>query len=274
MRQVRLLLLSICISLGIAFQPVGHKYHHRSVVQSATTLRVSQQDAANAAYNLPPIPPNAKRLFLIRHGEVVNPGGTRKVFYGDMNVPLTLLGQQEACAAADYLKDHATLEAVYCSPLSRAYYGAQQVGSRQAAFLEPIRLDGFKELNRGLWRGQTKEEIGEDLLARFNACDPQATPASGESFPELKARVSEAHRTVLDSLHYGQAAAIVSHLQVTRCIVADALDIPIEEMTTIDIDTASVTCIDYVYHVLPQQTIRFQSFKPQAGLPSSDDGAN
>ena len=274
--------LPLLLQAALAFQPLvfsGTRVSGSNSRLLATVVRNPEaEDAAKAAYALPPIPPNGKRLFLIRHGEVVNPGGSRKVFYGDMNVPLTLLGQKEACVAADYLS-RSKLTAVYTSPLSRAFYGAQQVGARQQqqeTLLTPIRLQGLSELKRGAWRGKTKDEIGEEQLARFDACDLSVTPARGESFPALHQRVTAAlYDTILPSVPTGESAAIVSHLQVTRCLVAEALGVPLESMTQeIAIQTASITCIDYVNHVVPQQIVRFQSFKPEAGLPGSQDGAN
>jgi hypothetical protein len=34
-----------------------------------------------------------------------------------------------------------------------------------------VQLDGFRELHRGSWCGKTLDEIGPDLMARFDACD-------------------------------------------------------------------------------------------------------
>lgn len=45
---------------------------------------------------VPPIPATCKRLFMVRHGEVINPGGDRSVYYGAMDVSLSPLGEQEA----------------------------------------------------------------------------------------------------------------------------------------------------------------------------------
>ena len=56
------------------------------------------------APSLPPISPTSKRLFLVRHGEVINPGGNRPVYYGALDVPLSPLGEAEAQAAASYLE--------------------------------------------------------------------------------------------------------------------------------------------------------------------------
>jgi broad specificity phosphatase PhoE len=230
---------------------------------------------------LPPVGVTSKRLFLVRHGEVINPGGDRPVYYGAMDVPLSPLGMDEAKAAADYLQNF-DLELVVSSPLSRAVYGAEQVLARQPSRSTNnagvpggvvIPMEGFRELDRGSWCGLTKDEIGADMMARFDACDESVTPDGGESYPSLKERVLKARDEVLAKVSDGQAAAIVSHLQVTRCMLSDALGIPAEEMAGLKVATASITCIDYNFST-GTQTVRFQSFKPDIGLKTSKDGAN
>jgi broad specificity phosphatase PhoE len=237
---------------------------------------------------LPPLSPSAKRLFLVRHGEVINPGGDRVVFYGGMDVPLSDLGKLEAQAAAEYLSQF-DIARVFSSPLSRAAYGADQVLRRQlekrgadsaspdenpapgSAVAAVVVLDGFAELARGAWAGLTKEEIGADLLARFDACDESVTPEGGESYPALKRRVLAARDEALSQIEPGTVGCLVSHLQVTRSILSEALNMPTKEMVHLKIATASVTCIDYDGET---QTVQFQSFKPSVGLRESKDGAN
>jgi broad specificity phosphatase PhoE len=251
----------------------------------------------------PPLPlqaPTAKRLFLVRHGEVINPGGDRPVYYGAADVPLSPLGQQEAVAAGTYLRAFA-LSNVFSSPLSRAIYGANAVLEQQQVTEEPddkdngaamgqpkqelIILEGFRELDRGAWYGMTKDEIGPDLMNRFDACDETVTPANGESYPFLKRRVLQALDQALDQMQPGQAACVVSHLQVTRSILSQALGVPVEEMAALKVATASVTCIDYEELELEQSadasgspeytaTVHFQSFKPNVGLEQSKDAVN
>ena len=75
---------------------------------------------------IPRVGPNVRRLFLVRHGEVIPPGGVHGVHYGSQDVPLSPLGQLEAAAAAEALKSQ-PLYGVHSSPLSRAVYGAEQI---------------------------------------------------------------------------------------------------------------------------------------------------
>lgn len=249
---------------------------------STTTTTEKQQHLQPKApiMNSPPLPdlaPTAKRLFLVRHGEVINPGGDRAVYYGSMDVPLSPLGEDEAIAAAQYLQQF-NLQHVACSPLSRAIFGATKVMELQNAELSSsssldnlIVLEGFTEMDRGAWCGLTLEEIGPDLMARFDACDETVTPEGAESYPQLKARVLAARDQLLDHIDPGRAAAVVSHLQVTRSMLSDAIRMPIEEMSKLKIATASITCIDYDGDT---QTVHFQSFKPDSGLAKAKDGAN
>jgi broad specificity phosphatase PhoE len=220
---------------------------------------------------LPPIEPTTKRLFLVRHGEVVNPGEGRPVFYGAMDVSLSPLGESEAKAAAAYLQQF-DLEYVVSSPLSRAVFGANEVCSAQQDLKNNlVVLDGFKELDRGSWCGKTGDEIGADLLARFDGCDESVTPDGGESYPFVKKRVLEARDEVLGMLSPGRAAAVVSHLQVTRSMLSDAMDVPTNEMAGLKVLTASVTCVDFDLST-GTQTVHFHSFKPDVGLAKSNEG--
>ena len=158
---------------------------------SATTSMIGSSSSSGSDPNhLPAVAATAKRLFLVRHGEVINPGGDKAVYYGAMDVPLSALGEQEAVGAAQYLAQY-ELAAVFSSKLSRAIYGAEQVCQLQGAQCEGnvVQLEGFKELDRGDWCGKTLDEIGTDLMARFDACDESVTPANGESYPALKRRV-------------------------------------------------------------------------------------
>jgi broad specificity phosphatase PhoE len=181
------------------------------------------------------------------------------------------------------------LSNVFSSPLSRAIYGATSVLEQQQQVTEQsdekeqelIILEGFRELDRGVWYGRTKDEIGADLMNRFDACDESVTPEKGESYPTLKHRVLQALEEALVIMQPGQAACVVSHLQVTRSMLSQALGVPVEEMAALTVATASVTCIDYEIKSAdtcdsPEYTttVHFQSFKPNVGLEQSKDSVN
>jgi len=254
----------------------------RPVNTRISTFRGASEIAADAemfseehgdAPSLPPIPPTSKRLFLVRHGEVINPGGNRPVYYGALDVPLSPLGEAEAQSAAKYL-ERFDLQHVAASPLTRAIYGAHEVLRLQEYKTKSdlVIYEGFKELDRGDWCGLTFEEIGADMMRRFDECDESVTPANGESYPALKDRVLKARNELLSTTDFGQASAVVSHLQVTRSMLSDALEVPTNKMSGLKVATASVTCIDY--DIDTGQTLHFQSYKPSVGLQQANDMAN
>jgi broad specificity phosphatase PhoE len=294
------LLLTTLTSMKLArgFQLASHNSRSSSwgIAKSQSSLFSSSntdmtQSSASTAVAGPPLPlqsPTAKRLFLVRHGEVINPGGDRPVYYGAADVPLSPLGQQEAVAAGAYLRAFA-LSNVFSSPLSRAIYGATSVLEQQRVTEQQddkreqdlIILEGFRELDRGVWYGRTKDEIGADLMNRFDACDESVTPEKGESYPTLKRRVLQALEEALQIMQPGEAACVVSHLQVTRSMLSQALGVPVEGMAALTVATASVTCIDYERKSSDTSgspeytaTVHFQSFKPNVGLEQSKDSVN
>ena len=138
---------------------------------------------------------------------------------------------------------------------------------------EVLCYEGFTELDRGAWCGKTKAEIGEEMMKRFDACDDSATPLGGESYPALVDRVMNARDELLKKTDVGRASAVVSHLQVTRVMLSDALGLDVTQLAGLSIGTASITCIDYD-SASGESVVRFQSFKPDSGLEKSEDGAN
>jgi Histidine phosphatase superfamily (branch 1) len=121
-------------------------------------------DTMDTIPNIPPLPKTAKRVYWIRHGEVINPGAgqNKSVFYGSMDVPLSSFGQEEAIAAGKFLSQQdivGPLSNVYSSNLTRAIYGAEQVRIRQhqaqdetsSAPSEVIQVPGFMESWRMVW---------------------------------------------------------------------------------------------------------------------------
>jgi broad specificity phosphatase PhoE len=232
---------------------------------------------------LPPVPATSKRIFWIRHGEVINPGGTRSVYYGAQDVELSEFGKVEAQLAGQYLQQF-TLHNIYSSTLSRAIYGATQVIEYQKQKLKSSddipnlklkQLSEFIELDRGEWCGLTIDEIGRDKMKEFDNCNESVTPIGGESYPTVYNRVMNGKNIVLQQMLPGTSTAIVCHLQVTRCVVADALQISLKEMVQkVSIATASITCIDYNND--NTCTVHYQSFKPATvvGLQKAKDGAN
>lgn len=183
------------------------------------------------------------RLLLVRHGEVIPPAAD--CLYGGMDVPLSDLGRQQAVAAGREAAAH-PIERVYTSPLSRAVYGAEQLMAAQRSPPQLFTEPNLREIDRGSWGGRPRAEIEAECpggLDRLKV-DEHFAPPDGESPQALRERVREVYRRVIDATPPGGTAAIVSHMHVTRCVVADVLGLPFSRFGELDIPLASSSMVE------------------------------
>jgi broad specificity phosphatase PhoE len=171
---------------------------------------------------------DVKRLVLVRHGEVdLAMFDGKKCLYGGVDIPLSSKGRDEAAAAAAVLEGEEDISVLWASPLSRAVYGAERIAERQDGMgrsaAAVVRHDGFREVDRGEWVGQTLEEIGSEEMARWNR-DPTFRPGGGaEALADVAARVLAAKDELLARSPWGSTTCLVSHMWVTRSIVGEAI---------------------------------------------------
>ena len=118
-----------------------------------------------------------RRAILVRHGAVdrarAEPALKPGAFYGgNVDVPLSKLGEAEALAAARLIAtDYGSqVGKIWSSPMKRARFGARAVGTALAAAADtwsppmPVEeFEGFREIDRGPigtgWTDLTPEEI-------------------------------------------------------------------------------------------------------------------
>jgi len=211
------------------------------------------------ALRVPSAPLGARRLVLIRHGAVareahdppVKPGA---LYGGNIEVPLSALGEAEASAAAEFVGSNvdAEVRVVFSSPMQRALFGAQavvdKVGLRVVGGLQVVTSEALRELDRGEWTNRTLQEIkvewGADAYERAAREGDYGRSVGGEGMDDLRERVIVCRDFILKRLQEDQTAVIVSHLWVTRCLLADALGE--SDVLRVDVPTASVSVIDYV----------------------------
>ncbi|KAL3925921.1 MAG: hypothetical protein SGPRY_003533 [Prymnesium sp.] len=221
---------------------------------------------------LPPrVAPDGRRLLLVRHGAVdrtranppIKPGG----FYGgNVDVPLSAVGESEAIAASNWIAQSQLEEVrlIWSSPMKRALFGAKAVGTALAVAsstggewrppMEIETFEAFREVDRGPigkgWTDLTKEEIeerdGPKAMERFALENvPGAFKAinGGEGFCDIRERVLRQRDAMLQQIPLGSAGVIVSHMWVTRAMVGEAIGEA--NPLKVDIPTASISIIDY-----------------------------
>lgn len=176
-------------------------------------------------------------LILIRHGQVEQTQNGR--YYGGIEVALSETGRAQAQAAAEFLRG-LKLEGLWCSPLSRARFGAECVAETTSAG-PPQVLEALREIDRGRWVGLHKSELLGAFPGDWEA--HQADPESwrdhgGESLGDLDRRVASVwrHLSELEGRH-----VVVSHLFPTRSLIGRALGLGIRDWRKRAIPTGSVS---------------------------------
>ena len=182
------------------------------------------------------------KLYLVRHGAVVPPA--KNAYYGDMDVPLSPEGEVEARRAGEFLANVA-LDAVYSSPLARAKYGAEKVAEFHQ--LEISTRANLREISRGRWMGLNAEEINErwpdDLQASQQDLEGWRGNC-GESLGDLRNRVLQVRDELL-AQHQGEIVVIVAHMMPIKALLAEALDLRLEQWPDIQLPTGSISLVDY-----------------------------
>ena len=149
-------------------------------------------------------------ITLIRHGETTW-NADRRV-QGQLEAPLSELGQKQAAALAARLKDE-KYDALYSSDLSRAYDTAAQIASASVANAGMrIKIDGrLRERHYGVFQGLTWVDIKAkfpDDYARYRSLFPGVTIPGGESMQAFSDRVLDALEEIASGCGH---ALIVAH---------------------------------------------------------------
>ncbi len=155
------------------------------------------------------------RLFLVRHGEVSNPG---HVVYADLpGFRLTQTGRGEAAAVAAHLAAERA-DVVVTSPVERAIETAIPIAAALGAPLQvDDRLTEWRLLQR--WAGVVWEDLGELFPGETQAylAHPDDLPFSPESITEVADRIASVV-TDLGATYPAGAAVLVSHQDPVQAI--------------------------------------------------------
>lgn len=183
-------------------------------------------------------------VILARHGRTAaNAGG---VLAGrSKGVRLDDLGREQARAAAGRLEGLG-LAAVVTSPLGRCRETARLLAPGTRADVDR----GLSECDYGSWTGQELKHLAKEKLWRVVQSQPSAARfPDGESLQEMSARAVAAVRgrdARLEEEHGPHAVWVaVSHGDVIKALVADALGLHLDAFQRIVIDPGSLSVITY-----------------------------
>ena len=185
-------------------------------------------------------------VILVRHGRTkANADGVLAGW--SPGVVLDEHGEGQAAAVAQRLSV-LTLAAVVASPLDRTMQTADVISAAQAGEVARHTDDRIGECRYGDWTGKPLMELAKEPMWSVVQAHPSAAVFPG---PEGEAMAQMQHRAVSAVREWNQALGedaiyvAVSHGDVIKAILADALGLHLDQFQRISVDPCSVSVIQY-----------------------------
>ncbi|MDY6912159.1 MAG: histidine phosphatase family protein, partial [Chloroflexota bacterium] len=177
------------------------------------------------------------RLILVRHGQT--DWNKEYRVQGHRDLSLNEFGMAQAEAISKALQSE-TVEAIYSSPLLRAYQVAQAIN--QTHQVDITSVSKLKELDVGETDGLHYPELGTLYPDFFKLWTDDAAAAQfpgGESLPELQGRVWEAVENIIAANHL-KSVVITSHFFALLTLLCKVLDLGLSDFRRLNLSVASI----------------------------------
>ncbi len=187
-------------------------------------------------------------VLLIRHGRTS--ANTAGILAGrSSGVELDAVGHQQVADVGTRLAG-APVRTVVTSPLRRCRQTSQALVAARSGPVPVHTEQGLVECGYGDWTGKSLRELSKEKLWATVQAQPSAVRfPNGESMTEMSARAVSAIRrwdTQLEAEHGPDAVWVaVSHGDVIKAILADALGMHLDAFQRIMVDPASVSIVRY-----------------------------
>jgi probable phosphomutase (TIGR03848 family) len=187
-------------------------------------------------------------VILVRHGR--STANATGVLAGRLpGVHLDDAGVKQAAAVGERLAG-VRLAAAVSSPLERCRETAREITTRQAEALRAGTDKQLSECDYGEWQGRALKDLAREKLWKTVQAQPSAaTFPGGESMRAMQDRAVAAVRRhdVRVAAEHGPDAVwlAVSHGDVIKSILADALGTHLDLFQRIHVDPASVSIVRY-----------------------------
>jgi len=171
------------------------------------------------------------RILLARHGET--PWNAEGRYQGQIDIPLSPVGESQAAALGERLRDLPIARAV-ASPLSRAASTARHALGEARADLLTLDPD-LQEIAHGEWEGLLATEIHDKDPARLRAWRDEPDTVlmpGGESLRQVLDRSWRGLTRAADGLGEDDTLLVVAHDAVNRVILCKVLGIPLSKLWT------------------------------------------
>lgn len=187
-------------------------------------------------------------VILVRHGRTT--ANAKGILAGrTAGVRLDEVGRRQAARTADRLAV-VPLVAVVSSPLERCRQTARAILDRQTADATTQVERGITECDYGEWQGRALKDLAKEDLWRVVQTQPSAAAfPGGESLTAMQARSVSAVRRLdaaFESQHGAGAVWVaVSHGDIIKSILADALGMHLDLFQRIYVGPGSVSIVRY-----------------------------
>ena len=187
-------------------------------------------------------------LILVRHGRTT--ANTSGVLAGrTKGVRLDDAGRTQVDRVGERLAV-VPLQALVSSPLERCRQTAKAILSAQSGPLRVTLERGITECDYGEWQGRALKDLAKDKLWGTVQTQPSAAAfPGGESLGAMQARSVEAvrrHDAAIEAEHgLGGVWVAVSHGDIIKSVLADALGMHLDLFQRIVVDPASVSIVRY-----------------------------
>jgi broad specificity phosphatase PhoE len=181
-------------------------------------------------------------IYLVRHGQTA--WNKEEVFRGRTDVPLDETGLREAGSAGEYFRP-IHIQAIYSSPLSRAWQTAQKIALIRPLPVEP--LEGLIDMSFGAWEGHSLREVEEtdgDRYRQWRDNPHRVKFPGGETLEEVRVRAMAALEKVIHQ-HPEQTSVLVSHRVVNKVLICGILGLDNSHFWQIRQDTTAINLIQY-----------------------------
>lgn len=187
-------------------------------------------------------------LILVRHGRTTaNAAG---VLAGrTAGVRLDEAGRAQAAAVGERLAP-VPIAALVTSPQERCRQTARAIGSVRPDAVDTAVERGLAECDYGEWQGRRLGELAKERLWQTVQRQPSAAAfPGGESLIAMQHRAVEAVRrrdAAVEEAHGSGAVWVaVSHGDIIKAVLADALGLHLDLFQRINVDPASVSIVRY-----------------------------
>ena len=187
-------------------------------------------------------------VLLVRHGRTT--ANAQGILAGRApGVRLDDAGRRQAAQAAERMAG-VPLVAVVTSPLERCRQTARILVAAQQAEVTTLVERGITECDYGQWQGLALRDLAREPLWEVVQRQPSAAVfPGGESLASMQARSVEAirrHDAAFEAEHGpGAVWVAVSHGDIIKSILADALGMHLDLFQRINVNPASVSIIRY-----------------------------